>query len=213
MYLDAAVLNHNRKERLCMECKGIIGLGEDNLMLMRRGRKGGRYYVYLHPCCILTMLWRERERRRVKEPRPAGRPEGSKLTELSPELLKERYRLIRARARVLRLLVAEEDNSKICELVARSRELKDRIAEILPLRIKKPGHRSAESVGILESKVDKADRIKRRKQAEQVVPQPSHPVEKSPEEIAEIAAQAKEILARAEAYRESGQVWTEDSRE
>lgn len=161
MYLDAIILNHNRKKRHCVECGGIIEPGTDNLMLMRRGRKGGRYYVYLHPLCILTMLWRERERRRVKDPKRAGRPVGSSLAGLSPELLAERHRLVRSRARLLRLLVPEEDEDRICEIVSRTKELRKRIEEILPFQVANPGHRSVESLRVVNDKVALADSIER----------------------------------------------------
>jgi len=166
MYLDAIILNHNRKERPCKECKRAIEPGTDNLMLMCRGRKGGRYYVYLHPCCVLTMLWRERERRRVKDRKASGRPAGSGRVVLSPELAKERHKLIRARARLIRLLVVEEDEDRICELVTQARRLKGRITEILPLQVEKPGHRSAESVRIVNEKVDRAKRTEVRRRRE-----------------------------------------------
>lgn len=161
MYLDAIILNHNRKERPCKECKEPILPGTDNLMLMRRGRKGGRYYTYVHPCCVLPMLWKERERRRVKDPKTAGRHPGSALALLSPEEQKERHRLVRARARLLRILVVEDDEDRICEIVGRTRELRVLIEEILPLQVASPGHRSKESLGIVNDKVALASRIRR----------------------------------------------------
>lgn len=170
MYLDAAVLNHNRKERTCGECKGTIEAGADNLMLMRRGRKGGRYYIYLHPCCFLRKLWRERERRRVKDPKAAGRPAGSVLATLDPEERKERHRLIRARARLLRIIVTEDDLDEVRALLIRTRKLRTDIDAILPLQItgegkdkrgkqkSGPGHRSKETSRILQDKIQAADR-------------------------------------------------------
>jgi len=161
MYLDAIILNHNRKERLCKECKEPILPRTDNIMLMCRGKKGGRYYVYVHPPCILPMLWKERERRRVKDPKAAGRPVGSALALLSLEEQGERHRLIRARARLLRLVVAEESLDEVCALLVRTRKLKADIEAILPLQVESPGHRSKEATRILQDKIQAADRKRR----------------------------------------------------
>lgn len=225
MYLGQVRRVEKRKPAKCDHCGEEISVGEPCFVVVRaaKSKKDKKYCwtVYVHLGCFSDWSGRTVERRKAYTAgRKGGRPPGSPVKDLAksnPERALERHKLIREQARLLRYLLVAEDDGRIRNLVGRVDATQKHLEKILGFQVKKFNRRPAESSRILNEKIAYARDIERRKVAEERRRRPIQPrpatVEKSPEEIAEIDAQAKEILERAEAYQKSGQVWTEDSRE
>lgn len=162
MYLGIANFVHKRKVARCRKggCGRDIEKGEPAITLVRKGKKESRSYRWFHPQCFLEWaehLYERREKYRIENPpvrsgRPAvGTPVSDLLAE-DPDAAKERARLMRRRARLVRQLVEQEDERQQLVLVLGIDEMEERIKEILPLQIDAPGKRSPRNRDIGETK-------------------------------------------------------------
>jgi hypothetical protein len=220
MYIGQTRRVDRRKPAKCVYCKEEIGVGEPCIVVIRKATsKNSKKYswtVYTHLDCFIawTGLLKE-QRAKYTANRKGGRPAGSSVqawARENPELSQKRHKLIRERARLLRYLLATEDDERICSLTNRINDTNERLEGILKLQVP-CNHRSKKSKQLGAEKMARAEAIERAKgQPELPAIEEAQP-DPSARTIEEIDQDLKESLARSEAYQASGQVWKESSRD